>query len=338
MKTVTINLVSSWNHCSQILTGFLSLEEKGIISVSIKKNKLIEEQTGNLAAVIVDYDGIRIVYDVMDGYQNPQGMKYLLDNSDYYFKRSFSSKLNNELFDKEYNNKIHRLGMNYLVSCANNPYNSMSLRSVLFALRGDKPNSYFINERFETTPVKKHGNFKILFLTRLWDHSIDNAEKLNEQRINIIRMLKKKYRDKFIGGIRLSELAKELAPDLVVSKQFTERANYLKLLREADVCIGTLGLHQSTGWKTAEYVASSKAIVNEELFYEVPGSFSNGINYLSFSDEQECCNHVERLLADPEYLFNMKVENNKYYKNWLRPDVLIQNTLNIVDNNSPTSV
>lgn len=338
MKTVTINLVSSWNHCSQILTGFLSLEEKGLISVSIKKNKLIEEQTENLAAVIVDYDGIRIVYDVMDGYQNPQGMRYLLGNSDYYFKRSFSSKLNNELFDEEYNKKIHRLGMNYLVSCANNPYNSMSLRSVLFTLRGDKPNSYFINERFETTPVKKNGDFKILFLTRLWDHSIDNAEKLNEQRINIIRMLKKTYRDSFIGGIRSSELAKELAPDLVVSKQFTERANYLKLLRVADVCIGTLGLHQSTGWKTAEYVASSKAIVNEELFYEVPGSFSNGINYLSFSDEQECCNNVERLLADPEYLFNMKVENNKYYKNWLRPDVLIQNTLNTVDNNSPTSV
>lgn len=331
MKNVVINLVSSWNHCCQILTGFLSLEEQGLINVSIKKNKFIEEQTGNLAAVIVDYDGKRVVYDVMDGYQNIQGMKYLLSNSDFYFKRSYSSRLNNKFFGNNYANKIYRLGMNYLVSCAYNPYNNMSFRSVLFALRGDKPNSYFIKDRFESTPVKKNGNFKILFLTRLWDHSIDNAKTLNEQRINIIRMLKREYGDSFIGGIRSSELAKELASDLLVSKQFTERSNYLKLLREADVCIGTLGLHQSTGWKTAEYVAASKAVVNEELFYEVPGVFSNGINYLSFSNEQQCCNNVERLLSDPDFLFNMKVENNKYYNNWLRPDVLVQNTLMTID-------
>jgi hypothetical protein len=32
----------------------------------------------------------------------------------------------------------------------------------------------------------------------------------------------------------------------------TERARYLRLVKQADVCAAAMGLHQSNGWKLAE--------------------------------------------------------------------------------------
>lgn len=43
------------------------------------------------------------------------------------------------------------------------------------------------------------------------------------------------------------------------------------MVKESDICITTTGLHRSIGWKFAEYIAASKAIVTEKLNYS-PGT------------------------------------------------------------------
>jgi len=328
MSKAIVHIISNWSHCSQVLTGFLKLADQGRIEIEVFRDQQVSSYTNNMAAVQVEYEGKTITYDVMDGYQNIEGMRYLLGASDYYFKRSFSTIRNADTFTLDEVAKMRPLGMNYLVSCQNNPYNrGGGYRRIFFLMRGDKPNSYFTQDKFETEPEYKSRDIKVLFFTRLWDLDINNAEALNEQRIRIIRALKKQYKDNFLGGIRASDLAMKYAPDLIVSKRVTERSNYLKLLRDADICIGTLGLHQSTGWKTAEYVAASKAIINEKMVYEVPGSFDEGANYLPFSNEEECCECVEKLMSDPVLIYEMKRNNQDYYNRYLMPSVMIKNTL-----------
>ena len=311
------------------------LAERGLIDIEIKKDSDWKRKTDDYASVIVEYNGVRIVYDLMDGYQDISNMKYLLDESDIYFKRSFSSNVNLQFFTSDQIQKMYPLGMNYSVYIKNNPYcfsEDVIRRIIICCLRGERLNPYFTYKRFETTPVFKNNNIKVLFLTRLWDVSLENAEELNSKRIKIVRMLKREYGDSFIGGVRSSELALKYASDIVLSKIFTTKTNYLRIMKEADICIGTLGLHYSTGWKTGEYVAASKGIVNERLVYSNPGLFEDGKNYLSFENPDECCIRVGQLFSDPERLYEMKKANHEYYNTYLRPDYLILNTLKRVDN------
>ena len=84
-----------------------------------------------------------------------------------------------------------------------------------------------------------------------------------------------------MGGVQKSAYAMQHAKDILLLRTMTERGRYLKTLHQSDICIGTMGLHKSSGWKTAEYVAASKGIVNETLHYEVPGNFLEGKNYLA---------------------------------------------------------
>ena len=93
------------------------------------------------------------------------------------------------------------------------------------------------------------------------------------------------------------------------------------------MCIGTLGPHGSTGWKTAEYVAAGKAIVNEHLIYEVSGGLKVGENYLVFSSADGAREAVEALICDPMRLLEMKRANQWYYESYLKPECLILNTI-----------
>ena len=145
MFKAVVHLISSWSHCSQILTGFRLLEKQGLLIVELKENKDLQRRTNNLAAVLVEYNDLKIVYDIMDGYQNMIGMNCLLDECDIYFKRSFSANMNSRLFSSSQIQKIHPLGMNYSVFTKNNPYsfNKEVCRSVLRCLIGDRLNPYF---------------------------------------------------------------------------------------------------------------------------------------------------------------------------------------------------
>ena len=92
-----------------------------------------------------------------------------------------------------------------------------------------------------------------------------------------------------------------------------------------------MGLFESIGWKTGEYVAAAKAIVNEEMHFDVTGDFEVGKNWLSFRTTEECLQAVRALTEEPERLYQMKLANERYYQQYLRPDMLVKRTLDIVD-------
>lgn len=340
MEKIKIKLYSKGPHISQILTGFCMLERND------KMNQYrveMDSSAGNIQGEFVEvlYKGKRIIYDVLDGYQDKAAISALLKQCDFYFKRSYSPEKNRMLGIRDVE-KMYPLGMNYHVSCpahpVDKPYWKEKIKQLLHIECNMYSNTYFTSRRFEEKPKYKSRGVVVLFATRLWspEQSLskvlnDERKYINEMRLNIIRKLKAMPDIEFIGGISDNSLSRSTAPELIMPGEMSNRKNYIKLMHKADICIGTMGLHESIGWKTGEYVAASKAVVNETLHYQVPGDFTEGKNYLAFTDANECIDKVKWLIENPDKLYEMKLANQNYYHHYLRPDSMIRNTLKIVD-------
>lgn len=339
MKQVKLMIGSRIPHVSQIVTGFLMLKQQGY-EVQIRDFSGEENILAGMPLIQAEYRGQRLVYDVGDGYNVPEDIITGLENCDFYFKRSFSEEKNRNLVVKHLE-KMYPLGFNYHVTYRGNPANEPLWKTVAKPFLGRTPDCYFVPKVFEGKVEKKsREDVKILFLARLWDDhepgfsEEENAERtyINNMRIEIIRALREKYGDSFVGGLNDNALSRAWAPDLIMPAQYTERRKYLKLLHSSDICIGSMGLFESIGWKTGEYVAAAKAIVNEQMHYTVTGGFAEGKNYLPFRTAEECMAAVQTLVEDPQRLYDMKEANRQYYQEYLRPDMLVKHTLDIVDN------
>lgn len=339
MDKIKLIIPTNIHHAAQIITGFLMLKEQGW-------EVEIQNRSGNrcapfygLPALLVEYRGKRLFYDVWDGYQDLPDMLLGLKNSDFYFKRSFSPEKNRELFLED-SGRMYPLGFNYYVTHPGNPTNEPLWKAAARMLRGKTPARYFVPEVFEGSVDTNCGTPpKILFLAGLWgredwlgdDPANSEREAVSAMRVEIIRAMRRAFGSAFIGGINDCALSRKLAPDLIVPRSLTERRRYLNVMHGCDICIGSAGLHGSIGWKTGEYVAAAKAIVHEEMNYSVTGDFREGVNYLSFRTPEECVEAVAKLVESPQQLQAMKRANATYYQKYLRPDMLVKNTLRVVD-------
>ena len=335
MKKIKLTLISDQEHNSQIVTGFLMLRDEYSVEIcnKIQRN---QNHTYSLPHIVeCEYSGKRIAYDTSDGYFD--GIQNWVPKYDFYFKRSYSKEKNLMLFGEKLSNRVFPLGFNYFVTCKGNPYGEVprTWKSCARMLMGRKGKDYFTPDRFK---YRETGNQCVIFLTRLWqpedylsDRSNDQRRSINSMRVEIIRKLREELKEKFIGGLFPTEYSTRLAPDLVVPKRLVQRGNYLELMHSCDIAIGSTGLHESIGWKTGEYVAAGKAIVNERFCYEVPGDFVEGKNYLPFDSADNCLHNVRFLLEHPEETMHMQHENRVYYDTYLEPARMIERTLRIVE-------
>lgn len=337
MENIKVQLYCHIPHVSQILCGFNELDKSGEFNVVFEDNSVEAQRTyTDMSILRVLYKGKVIIYDLMDGYIGPHMIKDLLENCDFYFKRSFSESKNEQF--GELKNKMFPLGFNYHLTYRGNPLNDGFVKRFIKLFLKRESFNPFTKEKFECKPFFKDKDIKILFLTRLWDpkecvheNYIEERKKINEERIALIRALREKYGDNAVAGLNDSPLSRELAPDLIVSNKYTKRKNYLKLMKNSDICIASTGLHGSIGWKTAEYVAAGKAIVSEPFNYKVTGDFVPDENYLEFSGIDQCLDAVDRLVSSPEKLYEMKLKNHEYYKRYLTPYELVKRSLDTVD-------
>ena len=143
----------------------------------------------------------------------------------------------------------------------------------------------------------------------------------------LVRKLRAAFPEQFIGGIQDSPFAQTQCPDLILSEHSTWKRIYLHRMKHSEICIASTGLHQSSGWKIAEYLAAGRAIVSEPLCYEVPGPFQAGENYLTYTSADGCIEQIRTLLAHPEQILQMGQRNRAYYDEWLRPDQIVSKAL-----------
>lgn len=340
---IVIDIFSHRHHLKQILTGFHLYGQKHREKIKIVDR--CDKKKIDTIACLVHYNGKKIVYDVQDGYQDFEAMKTLVGMCDFYFKRNYSAaeneKFAQKLSDPSVVKKMFPLGFNYTVTYQWSPLNygtPWKERIKKFLHFKNTPNAYFKPEVFEGVPDYNGRKPHIFFQTRLWDIPADYPEWkkkqwewINETRLSLVRMLKENFPDTYDGGLIDNEVNRRIAPDLVLPQEETVRENYIERMKKADICINTTGLHMSIGGKTGEYVAAARAIVHETFYYSVTGNFEEGKNYLGFSTPEECIAAVKRLAENPELILQMQKNNYEYYRQYLEPCRLIENTLEIVD-------
>lgn len=334
-------------HISQVISGFLMLKRDSIIDLEINYLPLKKYTPFTELVEVSVNDSIKIVYDMCDGYNfNKELVDEYLNGIDFYFKRSFDKEEN-----KGFKNSscIYPYGFNYHVTVENNIIDNVSLKEFLinpnFAIKKIAKkimgfNSDFNVEKFEDKP-KIPNEKTVLFLTRAWSpfgeknefkskvpQSLsEEREYLNNFRAESIRQLKRELGEQFLGGFAPSEYAYKNYSDCIVKEDITKRSFFMDRVKNSSVCIASMGLHKSNGWKLGEYIAASKGIVSEQLYYSVPGRFEKEKNYLEFNNELECVEQTLKLVTNDQLLYDMQVQNYTYYHNFLRPNRLILNSL-----------
>lgn len=343
MSIISCKLICSSNsgHIQQIYTGFFMLYKRGLIDLSQQIKK--DHNNLNHLQVIVNKK-VKVYYDMHDGCRISE--KYL-DESDFYFKRSFNPAHCKYLGEKA--RKIRPLGLNYYV--LPDALDRFALPRSLFLEDNKRKKAvqamhalnilykFVFAPRVHIMEAMPDYNVtpRILFMVRAWDpydkpgrpeERIKERILHNETRANCIRMLRNEFGNHFYGGFCHTKYAKEKYKDLLLpDKQSGNKVNYIKMLKLYPICVATTGIHGSIGWKYSEYVAFSKAILSEKLNYEVPGNLKEGRNYLEFSSPEECVAKAKQLFCDHELRKYIMTNNSEYYQSYLRPDSLVQNSL-----------
>ncbi|MES2776769.1 MAG: hypothetical protein V4722_21500 [Bacteroidota bacterium] len=325
-------------HSSQIFTGFGLLETAGLVRLTFMKGRNYRPLRGIVCA---EFDNRRIVYDLGD---NPETvMEEYYRDADFYFKRMAQQHIISKY------PKILPMGLNYPVYDPSDRYlkrafimkeklsvvramlNKTSKLSDILGVKSASASSRLDMMQAFPNPMQKP---KVIFAGRLWNQftsdELKNAERntINNQRIEIVRLLKKRFNENFVGGIVEDEFSKKVCPESVLPRNtFTEKGSYNKHLLQCSIGIATPGLETSVGFKFAEYIAFSKAIVTTPINAIVPGKLQAGSHYSVYNDPEACLGQVERLMNDNELRKEMMENNFAYYQQYLRPDKLVWNTI-----------
>mgnify|MGYP003575829368 FL=1 len=339
-------------HLMQLYAGFFKLKQQGLIDLVLIPKKYIH-RTNPIINATIDKKH-KVIYDTQDGLSwitgsKEQNLEYFKNNykADFYFKRSYHRDM--EAY-RPGNCKIFPLGFNYNVHPDENLLHlteTLSLKLKYF-IKTNEPLKKVFNKRFyyaadfEWYPVK-NGYDKILFSTRVWDPKGEDVfsveekelrEKINHMRISCLDACKKEFGNRFSGGLWLDDFSEKNYKAYTLPFSKTSKSAFLNQVKSHSICIATTGLFQSIGWKMGEYVAASRAIVSEKLNFELPGRFKEGENYFEFNDEVQLLEKVHLLLSNRELLQQMMKNNYEYYNNYLKPDILVLNTLLTISNQS----
>jgi hypothetical protein len=330
-----------WPHLEQLLIGFRRLAQRKVLKLEVYKLSSAEVDAGiELSAVL--NGRWRILYDVKDGYNFYSGeknvysevMDKLLDDCDFYFKRSCRPSLNAALKTPE---KVLPLGLNLGYTVLSMKASAkFFIKRVLHIDGGpSRPADIESLPMFDAHPT-------VIFLARAWDpediedfpggHDIaeirEQRMQINEMRAACIRACRNAFGAQFIGGLADSACTRKQFPDCAITDpNVTIRSRYLQLMKQCSIGIASTGLHDSIGWKFAEYIAAAKAIVSERLLAVVPGPFEEGKNYLEFNTVDGCVNSVARLLQDEGLRYQMMKNNFEYYRGYVEPTQLVLNSL-----------
>ena len=169
----------------------------------------------------------------------------------------------------------------------------------------------------------------VLLQTRTWpktQSTHDHRDVTNDQRVELIRTLRRRLGDRFRGGLRPGHQARRDFPDEVTDLPADPIA-YLSLVRQCAIVVSTPGLFASNQAQLAESMAASRAVVTMPLAYEIPRTLVDGDEVSEFTDPEGCADACERLLDAPDLLQHRRERAWAYYNAEVRPDVLMRNRL-----------
>jgi hypothetical protein len=345
MSKIKCKLVSDSDigFLQQLYTGLFLLHKSGLIDLkqTVIRHKG-EKDESQYARVIVN-DEIKLYYDMKDGWGID---KESLSNSDFYFKRSYSPIHLKSLGDQQ--RKIFPYGLNYKVFPS--AMDRFAIQRTIVLSNGKNKITGMVRPLNIGNPLRFiprmnimqslpdfKADPKIIFMVKAYDpydkpdrpeENIEERIQINETRASCIRLLRSEFGNRFYGGFYHTDYTENNYRDyLMLDKNMSLQRNYINLVKSFPICIANSGLHGSIGWKFAEYIAFSKAIVTEKMDYEVTGNLEKGKNYLEFRSPEECVEKTSVLFTDKGLRNEIMTQNSKYYHSYLRPDSLILHSI-----------
>jgi len=324
---VKVFIKSKSAHFSQLYCGLDLMQRDKLIKLTYLLEKEVPVKRSIVRLAVNEKE---VYIDLEDS--NKIDLK-LYNRCDFYFKRMLLKT------DAEKYKKLLPYGLNYSVMTENASLKYFFFKSKSFlknSLKYNKSIAQILNmndsigncqyKNFEREPVYNKTD-KIVFSTRLWDPSGNNEQwkqkernVLNAQRISIIKVLKTRYPNSFEGGVFKDSYSEIRCPNEVVLPIFSHKKSYLKLLKTASICVTNQGLEDSIGWKFAEYIANSAAILTTPIDkYLLLGNLKEGKHYLTFRSEKEFLQKLEELLKKKKKRNFLMKNNHHYYKEYLHP-------------------
>ena len=334
-------------HLSYVYAGLCALESAGVARVTYERPRKTANHALCPVAAWVEVthprtrQERRIVFEISD-----HSDRFSIDSlslCDVYFKRSYyppsleclSSELKARVLPfgliypcKQANSTWHVLSslfsgwMRELVRLPTELLKTVSRWDLLAFLMSPKVSAF---EHPPDLPVERAVHFQ----SRVWEPELlgpDSEEEVNQLRARLTRLLKKEFGRSFDGGIVPTKYTRRNFPD-DLSRGRKKRWAYVEHSKKMMIGIYTRGLHHSTGFKLAEYLANSKCIVMERLHHQLPTPLVPGQNYLEFSSPDECVQRCIQILNDPEFANRMRRQNWDYYQREVRPDRRIASCL-----------
>ena len=315
--TARVSSATSVQEVSKIFAGLHSLDRAGHIRFSIEAEKEASQpRVVRLAALDRAQAGRAIAIDLAD--QRELFSIADVEEVDVYFKRSFWPAAIAGL-PEQLRAKVRPFGLNHPTVSVEAGLQLLSAR-----VRTGRDWRGFARDARQLLALPDPQSFEcppdvaaeplVLFQTRVWPPVSDDptVPVLNEERVQLVRALRKAFGRRFLGGIVPSEFACRHFPDVITRLPFSMRS-YARLLKRPLVGVYSRGLHESIAFKLSEYLAASRCIVAEMPEGVLPQPLVEGENYLGFAGAEQCVAQCERILSGPTEAGDMRRLNWQYY-------------------------
>jgi hypothetical protein len=346
--TLYVDVEQDWYHTSYIFTGLALLARRGAVDLKIRHPSPADWRKSAPGNAIAHLDlqlrgrdeRLPVCFDLAD--RSDVFFRNVLQACQVYFKRSYY-RPDVEQLQPEYQEKVLPFGMNY--ACADAASWLVVARGVAAHLCGEKGRTLWNRTRLRRTakalvrysrlsrpeefehPVEVPKDPFVIFQPRLWEERHvrgENVEAVNESRAAVVRLLRRALGKRFRGGLVPTPLARHRYPDLITD---VPPRRYAKHVRSALVAVSTRGLHFSTPWKLAEYLAATACVVGEPIRNELPRPLEPGHHYLPFTSPEECVDQCVRILDDPNLQRRLRNAAHEYYRSQVEPGTHFRNCI-----------
>jgi hypothetical protein len=318
-------------HASCVYAGLDILNRRGAIKLRLRQSRrLASELRDDSLILLLSVQTSRmqqsalIAIDLLD--RSDVFARGVLSKCDIYYKRSFYVPDVTSL-PADLSCKVKPFGLNYACRSSGSTARLMRTAALPLALRGP---SGILRLRHHLL-LPKVGDFEqeptaaveptIVFQTRVWepcDTAPGECDEINEKRVAIIRALKQAFGNRFKGGLVPTPLAIARYPG-EVSQYASRRSLYTAMSKRNLIGVYTRGLHHSTAFKLAEYLAASQCIVAEPPRNELPVPLVHEKHFLPFQSVEQCVVACQRLLANNELVRLMRRANRDFYAAEVEP-------------------
>jgi hypothetical protein len=332
-------------HASSIYTGLCRLSARGMVRLKFvvsRGSSNSYEDSAHTVMMRVKFgksgESLLIAIDLSD--HSSILTARALESCDVYLKRSFY-RPDISWLSADLRRKVFPFGLNY--ACKS----SASVLVVLLTLGpeflrrpwpGRKVMQTYLGglkpfltsadvKEFEYDPEQK-AEPTITFQTRVWppDEVSGSVQDINENRVALVRALKRAFGIRFQGGLVPTAYARKHYPHDLAQRS-SKQSQYVTWSKKNLIGVNTRGLHHSVAFKLAEYYAASKCVVSCPIRNELPVPLVEGQHYLPFTTIEQCINHCDNLLREPNLAMKLRKEAWEYYRNEIEPAAHLRNSL-----------